>query len=85
MDSNNQLTRLRTKRLAVLIVDARMYTQKSIDECAAAMGVSLKQYQLYEQGLDAPSIPEVEALASFLDVPMAHFWGSQTLTQDNGE
>ena len=74
------LIKLRTKKLAVLILDARRVSGHSQSECAEQMGVSLEQYQSYEAGLQAPSLPQLESLAFFLDVPLNHFWGKESLS-----
>ncbi|HET6846742.1 MAG TPA: helix-turn-helix transcriptional regulator [Anaerolineales bacterium] len=74
MDAASQFT-LRTKKLGVLIRDARLASRRSPDECARAMGVSKGVLRAYEEGLRAPSLPELEALAYFLSLPLEHFWG----------
>lgn len=74
MDAASQVT-LRTKKLGVLIRDARLASRRSPEECARAMGVTRGLLRAYEEGLRAPSLPELEALAFFLSLPMEHFWG----------
>ncbi len=71
---------LRAKRLGVLIRDARTAKRLSVRECAAAIGVTPAVLRAYERGDRAPSLPELEALAYHLDLPLDHFWGSETLT-----
>lgn len=81
MDIKTQIT-LRTKKLGVLIRDARLAARKSVDECAAAIGVKPGVFRAYEQGRRAPSLPELETLVYFLDLPMNHFWGREALSDD---
>lgn len=71
---------IRAKKLGVLIRDARLSAGKRIDECAAAIGVSEGTFQLYEMGESSPSLPELELLAYFLNTPLEHFWGSQSIS-----
>jgi transcriptional regulator with XRE-family HTH domain len=81
MTDYKQLIRLRVRKLGVLLYDARLSTAKDSSECADAIGISHEQYQDYENGLQSPSLPEIESLAFYLDIPLEHFWGSQSLSQ----
>ncbi len=81
MDKNKQLIQLRTKKLGVLIYDARLAAHQSAKNCARAMKISIDQYRAYEEGRQAPSLPELEALAYFLNIPLQHFWGNQSLSE----
>jgi transcriptional regulator with XRE-family HTH domain len=76
---------LRAKKLGVLMRDARLSSNKSVDECAEAMGVSEARYGEYELGVKSPSLPEVEILAIKLDVPVEHFWGRSTRPERTSE
>jgi transcriptional regulator with XRE-family HTH domain len=75
----------RAKILGVLIQDARKYARRSIDECAEVLGLTVGQFQKAEEGQHVISLPELEVLAMYLDVPMAHFWGSHTLSDSPGK
>lgn len=77
MDTKSQIT-IRTKKLGVLIRDARLAARRSIQECAEALGVRKSVFRDYEEGIRAPSLPELETLVYFLDLPMEHFWSRQT-------
>ncbi|MFO3796259.1 MAG: helix-turn-helix domain-containing protein [Anaerolineales bacterium] len=79
MDFRAQIT-LRTKALGVLIRDARLAKRFSIKECAQALGVKPSTFRAYEEGRKAPSLPELEILAYFLDLPLEHFWSKETLS-----
>jgi len=35
----------------------------------------------YEEGLKSPSLPELETLVYFLDLPMDHFWGREVRSE----
>ena len=77
MDKHTQVT-IRTKKLGVLIRDARMAARRSIKECADAMGIKGATFRAYEEGLRAPSLPELETLVYYLDMPINHFWSKET-------
>ena len=71
---------IRAKKLGVLIRDARLSVGRSIPDCAAAMGVGVEVYEAFELGDQSPSLPELEFLAYYLDIPLEHFWGQETLS-----
>ncbi len=72
---------LRAKILGVLLKEARLAARKTGKECAEAIGCPPAAYTAYELGQKSPSLPELELLAYFLDVPATHFWGSQSLAE----
>ena len=72
---------LRTKKLGVLIRDARLAARRSPEECAKALGITKGALRRYEEGERAPSLPEVEILAYFLKVPIDHFWAQSSLSE----
>ena len=84
MDAASQVT-LRTKKLGVLIRDARLATRRNPDECARAMGVTRGMLRAYEEGRRAPSLPELEALAYFLSLPLDHFWGKAAVSDASAQ
>ena len=73
---------LRTRKLGVLIRDARMAARKTVIEVAQAMGISPALLRTYEEGRKAPSLPELEVLAYYLNLPIQHFWSGETLSDD---
>ncbi len=82
---NQQIVTLRTKKLAVLLKDARLAASREKKECATVLSISPASYGSYERGGKSPSLPELEALAFFFDVPLEHFWGSKTITGQTGQ
>lgn len=84
MATPSQIT-LRTKKLGVLIRDARLAARRSPEECAKAMGVSKGIFHSYEEGKRAPSLPELELLAYYLKLPIEHFWGKASLSEEQLE
>lgn len=79
MKTVQQATQLRTRKLGLLLYDARISHNRSIDQCAKAMGIPPAQYEQMEAGQAAPSLPQLEAFAFYLDIPLDHFWSAQTL------
>jgi transcriptional regulator with XRE-family HTH domain len=81
MDMQAQIT-LRTKKLGALIRDARIAVRRTTKECAQAIGTTNGIFKAYEEGRRAPSLPELETLVYFLDLPIDHFWGAEALSDD---
>ena len=81
MDKNKLLMQIRMKKLAILINDARRVSRRTEEECAAAIGVSTEEFQSIERGKTAPSLPQLEGMAFFFDVPVEHFWGNRVLDE----
>jgi transcriptional regulator with XRE-family HTH domain len=73
---------IRTKKLGVLIRDARLAARRGISECAKAIGVTNGIFRAYEEGRRAPSLPEMEVLAYFLDMPFRRFWSKEAVSDD---
>jgi len=80
MDLNARIS-LRTKKLALLMRDMRQDRRRSMEECALAMGVSLEQYRDYEEARSSPSLPELELLVYFLELPIQHLWSDKTISE----
>jgi len=73
---------VRSRKLGVLIRDARLAARKTYKECGDAIGVTSGIFRAYEEGRRAPSLPELELLAYFLDLPMHHFWSKEVRSDD---
>lgn len=76
MDKKTQIT-IRSKKLGVLIRDARLAARRKIKECADAIGVKSGVFRAYEEGRKSPSLPELETLVYYLDLPIDHFWSKE--------
>lgn len=81
MSNQTTLLQIRNKKLGLLIYDARKASRRSIEECAAAVGVTVEQFQAFEKGKESPTLPQLELLALFFNLPIEHFWGRQALSQ----
>lgn len=71
--------RIRAKMVGVLLRDARLKAGRSLDDCARLLRTGSEQIERWEYGDEAPSLPQLELLAFYLDVPVSHFWGVDTL------
>jgi transcriptional regulator with XRE-family HTH domain len=81
MDPKTRIS-IRAKTLGALIQDARLAARMSTRECAEALDVGDSTFRSYESGKKSPSLPELEILAYFLDLPLSHFWGTETLSDN---
>jgi transcriptional regulator with XRE-family HTH domain len=69
MDTRSQII-IRTKKLGVLLRDARLASRKTLQECAEAVGVSKGVFKSYEEGRRSPSLPELEVLPQTIHQPL---------------
>ena len=72
----------RAKILAELVQKAREHARRETAECAQALGISTADFEKAEAGEYPLSLPELEALAMYLNVPMGYFWGSEELANN---
>jgi len=72
----------RAKLLGDLIKKAREHARQTIEACAGILGISPDAFVQAEAGKYDLSLPDLEALAIFLDVPMGYFWGTETLEDE---
>jgi len=77
--------RLRSKMLGVLMRDARLNAARTIEDCARLLNIEPALVESWEYGDAVPSLPQLELLAYYLDVPVSHFWGQQTLDSDKAQ
>ena len=83
--SNPITLKIRTKKLGILTKDARLAAGKSMNDCAKVLGISSRQIGSFERGEKSPSLPELEALAFYLDVPISHFYKQGSLLSNREE
>lgn len=69
----------RAQMLGNLIREARLYAGREPEECAVVLSLSPETYEQVETGEHPVSLPDLEALALFLKVPMGYFWGRDEL------
>ena len=85
MTVNPILKIIRAKKLGVMIHDARQKSGKSLEDCARVMGISTEELTEMEFGMRPPTLPEIEILAYYLEIPLEHFWGSEIIDTDEKE
>jgi transcriptional regulator with XRE-family HTH domain len=85
MTINPILKIIRAKKLGILIRDAREKSDNDNEEVARAMGITPDELKAMELGERAPTLPELEMLAFYLDVPLEHFWENEVLKQSDNE
>ncbi len=76
---------LHNRILGVLIQDARQASGRSVADCASLLGIPEADYLAFEQGERAPTLPQLEVLAYFFNVPIQHFWQGETLSAERRE
>jgi transcriptional regulator with XRE-family HTH domain len=73
---------LRAKKLGILIRDARLAAGKSLKECGEAIGATGSKISSFEKGTRSPSLPEIEMLSYYLNVPISRFWKDEIKSTD---
>jgi transcriptional regulator with XRE-family HTH domain len=73
---------LRSRKLGVLIRDARLAARKSIPECAHIVRVTAGIFRAWEEGRRSPSLPELEVLSYALNLPLRRFWSKDATSDD---
>ncbi len=81
-----QAVDIRNKIIGTLVRQARLNAGKTQRECAEILGCSPSTFSYYERGHKGLALPEIEALACFLDVPLqALLDSSQAQAQEQEE
>lgn len=80
MDAS-QMIAIRNRIIGVLIERARIRSGSSIEMCAELLGCSPAKFRRYEGGQDGVSLPQLESLARFFNVPIAQLWNDE-IVQD---
>ncbi len=73
---------LRSRKLGVLIRDARLATRWTLPDLAKTIGVTSGVLRSWEEGRNTPSLPELELLAFSLQQPLSRFWGKEAKSDD---
>jgi transcriptional regulator with XRE-family HTH domain len=63
-----------SKKTGVLLKTARTQKGESKKSCGEVIGTTSRMISKYEAGEKSPSLPELEVLAYYLDVPLEKFW-----------
>jgi transcriptional regulator with XRE-family HTH domain len=82
MEKEQLVQKLRRKKLGILMKDARLPWERSIEDCARVMAVNAAEYESYENGLRSPSLPQLETFAYYMSIPMDHFWNEHSISEE---
>ena len=74
MDKSGKLRLIHQKKLGVLINNARLSKNRTAADCASLLHITTSEFLGFENGVTAPTLPEIELLAYFLNIPIDHFW-----------
>lgn len=75
---------IRGKMLGVLLRDARETAARTVEDCARLLHIPTETILSWEFGDTVPTLPQLELLAYYLNVPVSHFWGLETISSDSG-
>jgi transcriptional regulator with XRE-family HTH domain len=75
----SELNAERAKMLGELVQKAREHFGRTKKECAAVLSLKPAEYSAIETGEYPISLPQLEAIALYLNIPMGYFWGSEPL------
>lgn len=76
---------LKSRIMGLLLEDARNGAGRSVEDAAGTLGVAPDAYRALERGEATPSLPQLEVLAYFYNVPVGHFWRGDTLAVERKE
>jgi transcriptional regulator with XRE-family HTH domain len=65
---------IRNRIIGILVKRARLEASRTQRECAEFLGCSASTFSQYEQGRQGLSLPQLEALAYFLDISPESLW-----------
>ncbi|MGD8623123.1 MAG: helix-turn-helix transcriptional regulator [Anaerolineae bacterium] len=80
-----QTIAIRDKIIGVLVRQARLGAGKSQRECAELMGCSPSTFSKYERGKKGLSLPQLEILAYFFEVPIQALLDAEYLDREEEE
>jgi transcriptional regulator with XRE-family HTH domain len=80
-----QAIAIRDKIIGVLVRQARLGAGKSQRECAELMGCSPSTFSKYERGKKGLSLPQLEILAYFFEVPIQALLDAEYLDREEEE
>jgi transcriptional regulator with XRE-family HTH domain len=83
--ADQEISELRNRILGIRIRSIRDQVRASRRDCAAVLGVPVSRFASYEDGTRAISLPELELLSRYLEVPLQTFRTSDSLNEDSTE
>ena len=76
MEKQQMIDQLFRKKLGILIRNAREINKFTQEECAQVVGVSIAEFDSFETGESSISLPQLEIISFFMNIPLSHFLGS---------
>lgn len=76
---------VKSRIVGVLLEDARQFAGRSAAETADLLGLSEDEYLAFEAGTHTPSLPQLEVMAYFFNVPIQHLLYGDTLAVERRE
>lgn len=84
-EADQERVTVKSRIIGTLIKDARLSAGRKSADMAAIIGVTESEYVSFESGDTMPSLPQLEMLAYFCNVPLSHFWSGDTLAVQRHE
>ncbi|MEJ5313954.1 MULTISPECIES: helix-turn-helix domain-containing protein [Anaerolinea] len=78
----NRLILIRRKKLGAILYDSRRVSCRSLEECARILEISPEQYSQFERGEASPTLPQVELLSLYLNIPVDVFWDNKPISAE---
>ncbi len=78
----NRLILIRRKKLGAILYDCRRASCRSLEDCARILEVSPEQYTRFERGEVSPTLPQVELLSLYLNIPVDVFWDNKPVSAE---
>jgi transcriptional regulator with XRE-family HTH domain len=75
---------IRNRIIGVLLRQARLKANKSVEQCAQALDRDPAFVAQIEEGREAPTLPQLETLAHLFDVPVSYLIDDQHLANAQG-
>lgn len=84
MDTEQSIA-IRDRIIGILVKRARLEAGKSQRDCAEFLGCSPSTFSQYEQGSRGLSLPQLEALAHWFEVPLDSLWNDRYAVSEEPE
>lgn len=82
---DNRLILIRRKKLGAILYDSRRSSCRSLEDCARILGISPEEYSQFERGEGSPTLPQLELLSLYLNVPIDVFWDNRPVSAERQE
>ncbi len=84
-DARAERLALKRRIIGLLLEDARRASGCSTADAADVLGISEDTYRAFERGDHCPTLPQLEVLSYYFNVPIGHFWSGNTLSIERRE